>query len=98
MALCSDAELDETGSAIGEPTECALVNYAAVNGLKKPALKAEQPRVGEAPFDSMRKMMSTLHRLPDGSGIAATASDTATMKESSTGSCRRTPTALSPSA
>ena len=72
MALCSDAELDETGSAIGEPTECALVNYAAVNGLKKPALKAEQPRVGEAPFDSMRKMMSTLHRLPDGSIIQYT--------------------------
>jgi len=72
MALCSDAELDENGSAIGEPTECALVNYAAVNGLKKPALKAEQPRVGEAPFDSMRKMMSTLHRLPDGSIIQYT--------------------------
>ncbi len=72
MALCSDAELDENGSAIGEPTECALVNYAAVNGLKKTALKAEQPRVGEAPFDSMRKMMSTLHRLPDGSIIQYT--------------------------
>ncbi len=72
MALCSDAELDEDGSAIGEPTECALVNYAAANGLKKPALKTEQPRVGEAPFDSMRKMMSTLHRLPDGSIIQYT--------------------------
>ena len=72
MALCSDAELDEDGSAIGEPTECALVNYAAANGLKKPALKMEQPRVGEAPFDSMRKMMSTLHRLPDGSIIQYT--------------------------
>ena len=67
MALCSDAELDESGSAIGEPTECALVNFAAAEGLKKPALKEAQPRVGEAPFDSMRKMMSTLHRLPDGS-------------------------------
>ena len=72
MALCSDAELDEDGSAIGEPTECALVNYAAANGLKKPALKMEHPRVGEAPFDSMRKMMSTLHRLPDGSIIQYT--------------------------
>ena len=72
MALCSDAELDEDGSAIGEPTECALVNYAAANGLKKPALKMEQPRVGEAPFDSMRKMMSTLHCLPDGSIIQYT--------------------------
>ncbi len=72
MALCSDAELDEGDSAIGEPTECALVNYAAAEGLKKSALKAAQPRVGEAPFDSMRKMMSTLHRLPDGSIVQYT--------------------------
>lgn len=61
MALCSDAELDENGLAIGEPTECALVNYASKIGLKKPDLTHEYPRVGEAPFDSMRKMMSTIH-------------------------------------
>ncbi len=61
MALCSDAELDETGHAVGEPTECALVNYASTIGLKKPDLKREYPRIGEAPFDSMRKMMSTVH-------------------------------------
>ncbi len=72
MALCSDAELDENGSAIGEPTECALVSFASAEGLKKPALKTEQPRVGEAPFDSVRKMMSTLHRLPDGSIVQYT--------------------------
>lgn len=68
MALCSDAELDDTGAAVGEPTECALVAYAAKRGFLKPALKAQYPRVGEAPFDSMRKMMSTLHR--DGEGFA----------------------------
>lgn len=62
MALCSDAELDETGAAVGEPTECALVTYANKRGFPKPALKADRPRVGEAPFDSMRKMMSTLHK------------------------------------
>ncbi|MDD3411583.1 MAG: cation-translocating P-type ATPase, partial [Eubacteriales bacterium] len=62
MALCSDAELAESGEVIGEPTECALVAYAAKNDLPKPMLKEHYPRVGEAPFDSMRKMMTTLHR------------------------------------
>ena len=62
MALCSDAELNANGSVTGEPTEAALVAYAAKLGLKKTALKTEFPRIGEAPFDSMRKMMSTLHK------------------------------------
>ena len=62
MALCSDAELNADGSVTGEPTEAALVAYAAKLGLKKTTLKTEFPRVGEAPFDSMRKMMSTLHK------------------------------------
>lgn len=61
MALCSDAELDERHQAVGEPTECALVHYAWQEGLNKNDLKRLMPRVGEAPFDSMRKMMSTLH-------------------------------------
>lgn len=62
MALCSDAELDDTDTAVGEPTECALVQYACTLGLKKGALKTRLPRVAEAPFDSMRKMMSTVHQ------------------------------------
>ena len=66
MSLCSDAEEDDTGAAVGEPTECALVNYAHGLGLGKPALKAAEPRVGEAPFDSMRKMMSTVHKTDKG--------------------------------
>ncbi len=60
MAQCSDAVLDN-GSAIGEPTECALVNYAYKLGIDKTQLSISNPRVGEAPFDSMRKMMSTIH-------------------------------------
>ena len=60
MALCCDAEL-ENGAAIGEPTECALVNYAVTLKLLKTELKKEYPRIGEAPFDSGRKMMSTVH-------------------------------------
>ncbi|MBQ8201075.1 MAG: calcium-translocating P-type ATPase, PMCA-type [Clostridia bacterium] len=66
MALCSDAELDEKNQAVGEPTECALVNYACAEGLHKDDLKHDTPRVAEAPFDSMRKMMSTLHKTEQG--------------------------------
>lgn len=66
MALCCDAELDSDNQATGEPTECALVNFAYANGLKKPQLKEKAPRIGEAPFDSMRKMMSTVHKTDQG--------------------------------
>ena len=61
MALCCDAELADDGSVTGEPTEAALVYWANRIGLPKPKLKAEFPRSGEAPFDSGRKMMSTVH-------------------------------------
>ena len=61
MSLCSDAEPDESGDAVGEPTECALVNYATKNGYIKSDLKRAEPRVGEVPFDSSRKMMTTVH-------------------------------------
>src|SRR5699024_1842306 len=52
MALCNDAVLNEEGQAEGEPTEAALVNFAVAEGLPKDRLQAEQPRVGDAPFDS----------------------------------------------
>ena len=61
MALSSDAELDADGNVTGEPTEAALVVWANNLSLPKTALKAEFPRSGEAPFDSGRKMMSTVH-------------------------------------
>lgn len=72
MSLCNDAELDENHQATGEPTEAALVNYAYSVGLSKPDLKAAYVRVGEAPFDSMRKMMSTVHKTADGKVIQFT--------------------------
>ena len=68
MALCSDAELEQ-GEAVGEATECALVNDANKNGLPKNELAADLPRVDEAPFDSLRKMMTTLHRASAGDGF-----------------------------
>ena len=63
MALCSDANLNDENQAEGEPTECALVNFAYSVGLKKQDMEKATPRVDEAPFDSGRKMMSTIHDL-----------------------------------
>ncbi len=61
MALCCDAELLDDGSVNGEPTEAALVVWANKLGLPKYDLKKTYPRSGEAPFDSGRKLMSTVH-------------------------------------
>lgn len=62
MALCCDAVIEPgDDTATGEPTECALVNYAAKLGINKKDAEAETPREEEVPFDSGRKMMSTLH-------------------------------------
>ncbi len=62
MSLCSDAEFDtEAKTAVGEPTECALVNYAETLKLSKNTQKNVFVRIGEVPFDSSRKMMSTVH-------------------------------------
>jgi Ca2+-transporting ATPase len=72
MALCTDAELGEDGSVTGEPTEAALVAWAAKMGLVKDQLRIDSPRIGEAPFDSLRKMMSTVHLHADGSVVQYT--------------------------
>ena len=62
MALCNDAKRSlGMHSAEGEPTEAALVNHAHDLRLYKDELDEKYPRIGEAPFDSGRKMMSTLH-------------------------------------
>ena len=66
MALCNDAEIDKDGNVTGEPTEAALVAWAYKLGLHKNDLKEKFIRVGEAPFDSGRKMMSTVHQDENG--------------------------------
>ena len=73
MSLCSDAEFDnDVGTAVGEPTECALVNYAEKIGLPKNTQKELYVRIGEVPFDSGRKMMSTIHKTQDGALVQFT--------------------------
>ena len=62
MALCTNAEVDENGKGTGEPDEVALINYAQTLDLPKANLVEKYPRVGEVPFDSGRKMMSTVHK------------------------------------
>ncbi len=67
MALCSDAKWDDVAQeAVGEPTEAALVADAAKMGFTTRDLEASRPRIGEAPFDSGRKMMSVVVRSRSG--------------------------------
>jgi P-type Ca2+ transporter type 2C len=68
FALCNDASLGKPGTAAcdeaaatGDPTEIALLEFANDMGVCKESLLALSPRVGELPFDSDRKMMSTVH-------------------------------------
>ena len=66
MIFIADYDPD-TDTVTGEPTEAALVRWAVAQGLSPSALRAQYPRVAEAPFDSERKRMSTLHA--DGSSV-----------------------------
>lgn len=62
MCLCNDSKIGENDEhAQGEPTENALVEYAKKLGLLKSKIEEKSPRIGEVPFDSGRKMMSTIH-------------------------------------
>ena len=65
-ALNSDAILahETEAQAIGDPTEAALVNAAALVEMRKPDLEHAFPRIAEVPFDSTRKRMTTVHRVP----------------------------------
>ena len=62
--LCSDASCQD-GTEIGDPTETALVRFAQDCGLSDKKMRTDHPRVGEIPFDSERKLMSTLNRCGD---------------------------------
>jgi plasma-membrane calcium-translocating P-type ATPase len=66
MALCCDSQLSPDGEIVGDPTENALVAFALKEGFDKNSLEKEFPRIAEAPFDSVRKMMTTVHETPEG--------------------------------
>lgn len=70
--LASDATTDEeTGAAVGDPTEIALVDWGDAHGLREEDARVEYPRLAELAFDSDRKLMSTVHEL-DGSLLMLT--------------------------
>ena len=60
--LCNDST-NENGVEIGDPTETALINLGSRYGIEAAGVRTLYPREGELPFDSDRKMMSTLHRI-----------------------------------
>ncbi len=66
-ALCNDARRGSEGVSLGDPTEVALMEAAEAAGMEKTGLEELHPRVAEIPFDSDRKMMTTVHR-DSGSG------------------------------
>ena len=66
MALNHDVTQDPAGHWLGDSTEVALVQYAAAKGQARAALDSRFPRVGELPFDSQRKCMTTLHQTEQG--------------------------------
>jgi len=72
-SLCNNSSLTKTGGSwtiVGDPTEASLVVAASKAGLWQKNLKKEYPRVGELPFSSERKMMTTLHKNPGGVEVA----------------------------
>ncbi|HEY5649007.1 MAG TPA: cation-translocating P-type ATPase, partial [Nitrospiria bacterium] len=87
MAISNDALLGEGGSVAGDPTEVALYNAAMGNGFDKNKLEGDFPRVGEIPFDSDRKCMTTFHRWsgPDGHFISITKGAIEVLTEKSSG-------------
>ena len=74
MTLCNDAALGQ-GTAMGDPTELALLQLAAGAGIEKEAMERQMPRIGELAFDSDRKMMTTLHRISNSSGAELRAAE-----------------------
>jgi Ca2+-transporting ATPase len=71
-ALCNNAELEKNANwhIIGDPTEGSLIVAAEKAGIKHQKITKQYPRIGEIPFESERKAMSTIHKTPDGKEVA----------------------------
>ncbi|WP_127848381.1 cation-translocating P-type ATPase [Lacticaseibacillus hulanensis] len=72
MTFANDTKEQADGTLLGDPTETALVAFAKKQDFDYQAALTQSPRVGEVPFDSERKLMTTLHSLPDGQILVAT--------------------------
>ncbi|MHC5249964.1 calcium-translocating P-type ATPase, SERCA-type [Enterococcus sp. LJL90] len=71
MTYANDTKFAQDGSLIGDPTETALVQYGLDHGFNVTEKVAAEPRVAELPFDSDRKLMSTIHQLANGKFLVA---------------------------
>ena len=71
VVLANDTKIDAEGNLIGDPTETAFIQYALDKGYDVKGFLEKYPRVAELPFDSDRKLMSTVHPLPDGKFLVA---------------------------
>ncbi|MGB5823646.1 MAG: HAD-IC family P-type ATPase, partial [Proteocatella sp.] len=60
--LANDSSIGSDGKEIGDPTETALLNFAIKNGMDRERVQNRYGRLGDLPFDSDRKLMSTLHK------------------------------------
>ncbi|WP_390408078.1 cation-translocating P-type ATPase [Lacticaseibacillus jixiensis] len=72
MNFANDTKVQQDGTMLGDPTETALVAYGKRQGFDVDAELAAMPRVAEVPFDSERKLMTTIHQMPDGRFLVAT--------------------------
>jgi Ca2+-transporting ATPase len=72
MALSNDARVEASGAVVGDPTEVALFVAAREAGVQRHEVEPRYPRVGELPFDSDRKCMTTLHGDPAGGLVSFT--------------------------
>ena len=71
MTFANDTKVDPDGKLIGDPTETALVQFGLDHNFDVREVLKSEPRVAELPFDSYRKLMSTIHKEPDGSYFVA---------------------------
>uniref|UniRef100_UPI00388CF587 cation-translocating P-type ATPase n=1 Tax=Carnobacterium jeotgali TaxID=545534 RepID=UPI00388CF587 len=72
MTYSNDTKIANDGTLIGDPTETAMVKFALDKGMNVKEELAKEPRVAEVPFESDRKLMSTIHQLPDGKFFVGT--------------------------